>query len=75
MFDSTEIRFDPDESDAVRVMLTKEREYTHGWRSFVEGKRKPDTEWAARGWLEAEYAYEKLWRDIGWSRIANRGGE
>lgn len=59
------------ESDAeeryCRVVQTKDREYSAGWRAYVNGQPCPSTPVAADGWREAEYADQQLGRDIRWS--------
>jgi hypothetical protein len=59
------------EAVAVKLAATKEREYQHGWRAYVNGAKRPATHWAAVGWDEARHADQACWRPIEWSR--NRG--
>ncbi|NBW19442.1 MAG: hypothetical protein EBR82_66855 [Caulobacteraceae bacterium] len=64
-----EVHMDDDlEAVAVKLAATKEREYTHGWRAYVNGAKRPTTHWAAVGWDEAQYADQACWRPILWSR-------
>jgi hypothetical protein len=46
------------EAVAVKIAATSEREYSVGWKAYVNGSRRPDTYWAAVGWDEARYASE-----------------
>jgi len=56
------------EAVAVKTAATKEREYTHGWKAYVNGAARPTTQWARIGWDEAQHAAESCDRPIYWSR-------
>jgi hypothetical protein len=56
------------EAVAVKAAPTNEREYTHGWKAYVNGAARPTTRWAAVGWDEAKHAAEACGRRIDWSR-------
>ena len=56
------------EAVAVKLAATNEREYTHGWRAYVNGATRPTTRWARIGWDEAQYAHQACGRPILWSR-------
>jgi len=62
------------EAVAVKLAATKEREYSYGWKAYVNGAKRPATYWAAVGWDEAKHADQACWRSIGWSRNRIEGG-
>ncbi|NBW20410.1 MAG: hypothetical protein EBR82_71825, partial [Caulobacteraceae bacterium] len=53
------------EAVAVKTAATKEREYTHGWKAYVNGAARPTTQWARIGWDEAQHAAESCDRPNG----------
>jgi hypothetical protein len=70
LWEASRSRYMDDDLEAVAVKLaaTKEREYTYGWRAYVNGAKRPKTYWAAVGWDEAKHADQACWRRILWSR-------
>ena len=51
----------------VKVAMTREREYTEGWRAYVNGRPRPTTTWASIGWLDACAVEQVAGRDVRWS--------
>lgn len=61
-----------DERAAMQAQA-KEREYTHGWRAYRDGRRCPAGAYARLGYAEAQYAVEQVGRNIDWSARVPEG--